>query len=335
MTVNYDCIFQDESLIPRESPHATLNGDINIINGSESSFTDNNAANKLGANSNSSGERASPPVLPSFADMLPPPPLYPPPGKDYQTSPRNAPVVPQGHLVTMPRMGAASAQPPCHTCQRGYHGGTAERPRAHFMLDAHGRMFNPTLPHMHAYNGAPTYALGGGNEYHTTYPSVPQQEPYQPYNVCHSSDSHDYAEPHFDCSRGVATSNANIYGGVPPMNPAYFHHQFQHPQAQMVHQKAVLPHQHSMPAHIQPQQQGAAAAPPAGRHHSIPSSEHSHELCMSCAEQTEYEEPWSDQPLPMMWNPNQHPHPHHPHPHQQQQQHQDPQLGIHHGLNTS
>lgn len=270
-----------------------------LHHGSESSCTDNNAG-RTGAISNSSGERASPPVLPSFNDMLPPPPLYPPPqGVTHQPLLRHhAPALGSMRptLGTMPRMGPAH----CNTCQRGYHHNTpgvgtgTVRPPPQYMLDNQGRIYNPSLPYMHSY--------AANNEYQTTYPSMPRGDcghPFQPYNVCsphgHSSDSHDYAEPHFECA-----VDHSLYGGVPRSlqqtrspQPITSHHTMQH-------------HPHSVPAHLQAtllahtNSQGSLA----GRHHSLPSSEQSQELCMSCAEHTEYDEPWGDQHWSMIWDPN-------------------------------
>ena len=315
-------IFQDENMIPKDSAHATLNGG-NLGQGSESSCTDNN---RTGAISNSSGERSSPPVLPSFADMmLPPPPQYPPPpsgttstlkpaAEGSSSAPRSA----QPAVGTLPR-----TTPPCHTCNRTYHNGAGGDTRPHFMLDSQGRIYNPTMPHMHSFSNSPYH---NNVDYQTTYPSMPRADckhSYQPYNVCiphgHSSDSHDYAEPQFD--------QQNLYDGLHPsfMRQQQMRQQAGHmpPRQQFSADNAgnprtLLVHQNTMPAH-----QNAAAShemtPPTNlgaRHHSLPSSEHSHELCMSCAEQTEYEEPWSDQHWPMMFDPN---HAHHVHMRQQQQ----------------
>ncbi|XP_067927832.1 roundabout homolog 2-like isoform X2 [Watersipora subatra] len=248
------------------------------------SSTDNNCTGK-GEISNSSGDRSSPPVLPSFADMLPPPPLYPPPlggtpSDKNATSPRPTA---QPALGTIPRVA-----PQCHTCHRSYHSSMGGEPtRPHYMLDTQTRLYNPTVPHVHSFSNHP---YNGSIDYNTAYPSIPRsdcRQAYQPYNVCipHSSDSHDYAEPQFD--------QQNLYDGV-PLHPSF-------PRQNI---KPVSPHQPLQQqlvtdsGRILPGHQSATSGQEVGlpRHHSIPSSEH--ELCMSCAEQTEYEEPWSDQHWP-------------------------------------
>lgn len=308
-------MLQDDTLLHKDNPQATLK--TNAVHGSESSCTDNNGPARSGAVSNSSGERASPPVLPSFADMLPPPPQYPPP---YSTVAIMATVAkpvaayPQGsaptHMGTVPR-----TSPQCSTCLRGQHRGTTgDQPMPHYMPDHQARTYNPTMPHMHSFTNSP---FNGNADYQLTYPSIPRvdcKHSCEPYNVCtphgHSSDSHDYAEPQFDC----LTDSQNIYDGVPPFlrhnvqpsAPLLARQQFSDHGASSHRSKLV--HQNSVPAHLQ---QGAvSAAALTSRHHSVPSSEHSHELCPSCAEQTEYEEPWSDQLWPMMFDPN---HAHHGH----------------------
>lgn len=316
-------LLQDGNAISKESPRSALINGGNAVHGSESSCTDNNGPGRLGAASSSSGERSSPPVLPSFADMLPPPPLYPPPSGTTAGAEKASADFPGSTLrAGLPPMESVPRVPTqCHTCQRGYHqSGGIQRLGPHFVPESQDRLYNPTMPHMHSFSNSP-YAANA--EYQTTYPSMPRADckhSYQPYNVCHphghSSDSHDYAEPQFDC----LSQPQNIYDGVPPIlrhqtgPPAAMHpsrQQFTDNSAGSA--RPMMAHQNTMP--ILAQHEAIPAGALGGRHHSVPSSEH--ELCMSCAEQTEYEEPWSDQHWPMMWHPN---HGHHAPNHTQMQQ---------------
>lgn len=250
---------------------------------------------------------------------------------------------------TTPRVtqaGTINRQPPashCHTCQRGYHTHQTnpQMPRAHFMLDAHGRPFNPTLTHVHsfpaqAYRGLDN-AAASSPDYQLTYPSLCRPDGshhYQTY-MCsthghsHSggSDSHDYAEPQFEghdmgaYAASAASMTPIAHQPIPP--PHMLRHQSSYPVNH--HSNPRLRQQFSVPAQL-----GAHNHHP--QHNHIPLHQNTHnrrdssdqELCPSCADCTDYEEPWSEQNWPLMLNQHHHHHQHQMtpaafHPYQQQQ----------------
>lgn len=291
-------------------------GEDSALHGScDSSCTDNNGANGMGRSDY--GERSSPPSLPSFMlpDMLPPPPQYPPP---YSAASPDPAVEGMPHIqptTSMHIMGNG-----CNTCNRGLSPNhSVQSPRAHFQIDAQGRPYNPTMPHI---NSVPNYQYGAapGDIYHP----ISGAQSNHPYHVCYphsaGSDSHHYAEPHFECRD---YSDHQLPGhNTEPITP--FTHQMI-PPPHLLHlytPAAVNQHQHNtMPyngnrklphggppqgaVHHPPHPPTNGEAPPhMHRNHSLPMSDH--ELCLSCAEQTEYEEPWSHDMhwLPNHWHPN-------------------------------
>lgn len=309
---------RDDNLIPTESPHNTLSGG-NVQNSCDSSCTDNNAGRDMASNSSSDNpavSRSSPPILPAFSDILPPPPLYPPPSSSTAHGGFRLPSSHVSQSAVRPIPAAAASMPRfathCTACHAGLHTTglhtAGHQPRAHFMLDSQGRPFNPTMPHTHS-----NFAHGD-NDYQVTYPSLPRADGshhYQTYRHCtlhgHGSDAHDYAEPLME--------QQNMYGGVPPLAapmppiahqiipPPHLLHYHQHPQ-HCTHRQSKLKPQSSVPAHLKHGQRAGPKAEPQNvqRHQSLPSSDHSQDLCHSCAEFTEYEEPWTDQNWPLLWN---------------------------------
>ena len=317
----------------------TSRGEDSVVHGScDSSCTDNNGANGMGR-SQEYGERGSPPSLPSFMlpDMLPPPPQYPPPYTTVSSDPALEGMPHQQPTTTMPRMGKA-----CNTCNRGLSPNhSVQSPRAHFKIDSQGRPYNPTLPHV---SSVPNYQYGvtPGDTYHPLSGASQAPSCNHPYHVCYphsaGSDSHHYAEPHFECRD---YSDHSVPAGAPgrsgePITP--FTHQMI-PPPHLLHlytPAAVNPH-NTMPydgnskllqgppgaMHHHLPTNGDGAHHMQHRNHSMPMSDQ--ELCLSCAEQTEYDEPWSHD---MHWLPN------HWHPHagasqvpaQQQHYQQHPQI---------
>lgn len=257
------------------------------------------------------GERGSPPQLPSFSDMiLPPPPLCPPPSSAANTTGMETTNQPLPSTTSMPRMG----MPHCNTCSRGFHP-AVNSPRAHFKIDAMGRPYNPTMPNMHSFPSNHQLRGQGGEEYHSVCPPDMRSQCNHPYHVCYphsaGSDSHHYAEP----SLTYRTYNQP----PPPQQGNEAHHP--EPITPFAHQMVPPPHllhlytptgQNLQPydphKHHHTHDKRLASDGHMSGHHSLPMSDH--ELCLSCAEQTEYEEPWSNQMpnWPLHWHPSQHPH---------------------------